>query len=545
MAEEKLKPEEILNIDYQPADRDWLLASASFKKGTYSYAAPLKHQKYLDLPNQREWNPSDADWKLPDNWREIILGGMERLLKRHRSFKLFLDICVRCGACADKCHYFLGSGDPKNMPVLRAELLRSVYRRYFTVAGKIFGRLAGARDLTEDVLKEWFYYFFQCSECRRCSVYCPYGIDTCEITMFARELLNLVGCNIQWVVEPASNSFRTGNHLGIPPHAFKQTFEFAVDELKDLTGTSIDVPINKKGAEILFVAPSADYFASPHWHTFLGYLMLFHEIGLDYTWSTYASEGGNFGLFHSSELAKRLNHKIYAEARRLGVKWILGGECGHMWRVIHQYMDTFNGPANFLEEPVSPITGTRFEQARSTKMVHITEFTSDLIKNKKLKLDPSRNDRWRVTFHDSCNPARAIGLYVEPRYILQNVCNHFYDMPENTIKEKTFCCGSGAGLGADENMEMRLRGGFPRANAVKHVKERHGVNMVACLCAIDKASLPPLFEYWVPGVEVCGVHELVGNALVMKGETRTNDLRGEPLAQTDQPAPESHEQGRE
>ena len=174
---------------------------------------------------------------------------MERLLKRHRSFKLFLDICVRCGACADKCHYFLGSGDPKNMPVLEPNCSRSVYRRYFTVGGKIFGRLAGARDLTEDVLKEWFYYFFQCSECRRCSIYCPYGIDTCEITMMARELLNLVGCNIQWVVEPASNSFRTGNHLGIPPHAFKQTFEFALDELKDLTGISIDAPINRKGAE--------------------------------------------------------------------------------------------------------------------------------------------------------------------------------------------------------------------------------------------------------------------------------------------------------
>ena len=107
-------------------------------------------------------------------------------------------------------------------------------------------------------------------------------------------------------------------------------------------------------------------------------------------------------------------------------------------------------------------------------------------------------------------------------------------MPENTIREKTFCCGSGAGLGADENMEMRLRGGLPRANAVKYVQTQHGVNMVACLCAIDKASLPPLFEYWVPGVEVCGVHELVGNALIVQGETRTTTLRGEPLETRDE-----------
>lgn len=525
------KPDEIKKyIDIMHPKGDWLKAKVEFKKGSYCYGAPLKHQQYLGLPNIREWQPHDTDWRLPENWKEIIINGMKELLKKNRAFKLFMDICVRCGACADKCHFFIGSGDPKNMPVVRAELIRSVYRRYFTLSGKLLGRFAGARDLTTDVLKEWFYYFYQCTECRRCSVYCPYGIDTCEITMMGRELLNLVGCNIQWVVEPASNCFRTGNHLGVPPHAFKETLGFALDEIKDLTGIKVEAPINKKGAEILFVAPSADYFASPHWYTLLGYLMLFHEIGLDYTWSAYASEGGNFGLFHSQELAKRLNAKIYEEAKRLKVKWILGGECGHMWRTIHQYMDTMNGPADFLEVPVSPITGTMFEHAKSTKMVHIAEFTADLIANNKLNLDKSRNDKWHITFHDSCNPARGMGLIEEPRFIIKNTCNYFYEMPENTIKEKTFCCGSGAGLGADENLEMRLKGGMPRAMAVKYVKERYGVNMVACICAIDKAALPPLLEYWTPGVEVCGVHELLGNALVMKGEKkRETNLRGEPL----------------
>jgi Fe-S oxidoreductase len=104
-------------------------------------------------------------------------------------------------------------------------------------------------------------------------------------------------------------------------------------------------------------------------------------------------------------------------------------------------------------------------------------------------------------------------------------------MPENTIREQTFCCGSGSGLGTDENLEMRLRGGFPRANAVRYVRDKHGVNVLACICAIDKATLPPLLEYWVPGVDCAGVHEFVGNALVMKGEReRTTDLRGEALA---------------
>ena len=70
----------------------------------------------------------------------------------------------------------------------------------------------------------------------------------------------------------------------------------------------------------------------------------------------------------------------------------MGGECGHMWRVIHQYMNTMNGPADFLEVPVSPVTGTRFDNARSAKIMHICEFTADLVHHRKLNLDPSRND---------------------------------------------------------------------------------------------------------------------------------------------------------
>ena len=266
----------------------------------------------------------------------------------------------------------------------------------------------------------------------------------------------------------------------------------------------------------------------------MGQLMLMHEMGLDYTLSTYNSEGGNFGLFTSNEMMKRLNAKIYAEAQRLGVKFIIGGECGHMWRVLNQYMDTMNGPAPAnLEVPKSPVTGTVFENAKSTKMIHITEFTADLMRHNKVKLDPSRNKGIIATYHDSCNPARAMGLLDEPRYILDHVVE-WYEMPEDTIREKTFCWGSGAGLGNDENMEMRMRGGFPRANAVKFVKERHGVNMLACICAIDRAALPPLMNYWNPGVDVCGVHELVGNALVMKGEKkREENLRFEPLQNLD------------
>lgn len=504
---------------------DWMDIPVVFKPGNYAYPAKqdkveyLNSQKGLHFPNAREWSPEDEDWKLPENWKEIIINGLAERLEKFRSLKIFMDCCVRCGACADKCHFYLGTGDPKNMPVLRAELLRSVYRNDFTLAGKILSKMAGGREMTVAVLKEWFMYSYQCTECRRCSVFCPYGIDTAEVTMMLRELLHLVGVGINWILEPASNSNRTGNHMGLQPHTFKDNVDFLTDDIEGLTGIKIEPTFNRKGAEVLFITPSADVFAEPGLYTAMGYLILFEAIGLDYTWSTYASEGGNFGLFTNNETMKKLNAKMYAEAERLGVKYIIGGECGHMWRVLHQYMDTMNGPADFLEKPVSPITGTVFENAASTKMVHVSEFTADLIRHNKLNLDKSRNSYLKATYHDSCNPARAMGLMDEPRYILDHVVD-WVEMPENTIREQTFCCGSGTGLNTDEIMELRMRAGLPRANAVKYVKEKHDVNMLSCVCAIDRATLTSLMDYWNPEVGVCGITELVGNAIVLEGETR-------------------------
>ncbi|MBU1138676.1 MAG: (Fe-S)-binding protein, partial [Proteobacteria bacterium] len=349
--------------------KDWMETPAIFKEGNFAYPAKKEKVEYLnsqaglEFPNARIWSPDEDDWKLPENWQEIILNGLKERLGKFRSLKIFMDCCVRCGACADKCHFFLGTGDPKNMPVLRAELLRSIYRNDFTLAGKLFGKMAGAREMTVGVLKEWFMYSYQCTECRRCSVFCPYGIDTAEVTMMLRELLHLVGVGINWILEPASNSNRTGNHMGLQPHTFKDNVDFLAEDLETLTGVKINHSFNRKGAEVLFITPSADVFAEPGLYTAMGYLALFEQIGLDYTWSTYASEGGNFGLFTSNELMKKLNAKMYAEAKRLGVKYIIGGECGHMWRVIHQYMDTMNGPADFLEVPKSPLTGTVFNNA--------------------------------------------------------------------------------------------------------------------------------------------------------------------------------------
>ena len=270
-------------------------------------------------------------------------------------------------------------------------------------------------------------------------------------------------------------------------------------------GVKIEPSFNRKGAEILFITPSGDIFAEPGIYTFMGYLMLFEHIGLDYTWSTYASEGGNFGFFTSHEMMKRLNAKMYAEAKRLGVKWILGGECGHMWRVVHQYMDTLNGPADFLEMPISPITGTYFENAATTKMVHLSEFTADLIKNNKLNLDPSQNDPPDGYLPRLLQPrprhGPAGGAAIHPQERVQQLRGD--GAPDHPRKHLLLWFGL-------RPKRRRVSGdaapgaGCPRANAVARVAESHGVNMLSCVCAIDRAVFPALMDYWVPGCDVCG-----------------------------------------
>ena len=178
------------------------------------YAASSVIQKAIGFPGD-----------LVEDWQVKVISKMGEMLGKYRSLQVYMDACVHCGACSDKCHYFLGTGDPKNMPVARQDLMRKIYRRYFTFAGKHFPKLVGAVDLTRDVLDEWYSYFNQCSECRRCSVFCPYGIDTAEVTMAAREILDSIGIGQKYSNEIIGKVHRIGNNLGIPGPALEDTLQ--------------------------------------------------------------------------------------------------------------------------------------------------------------------------------------------------------------------------------------------------------------------------------------------------------------------------------
>ncbi|MCX6030929.1 MAG: (Fe-S)-binding protein [Chloroflexi bacterium] len=450
--------------------------------GVKCWPSKPKDTVQIDLPPER----------VPD-WQARGVAKLGELLEKNKALRVFMDICVRCGACADKCQFYLGTGDPHNMPVARAELLRAVYRRYFTPGGRWFPQANNAADFDEEMLALWYTYFYQCSECRRCSVFCPYGIDTAEITTAAREIMCAIGVSTKYVTEVVAKVYEHGNNLGIPPAAWKDNCEFLEDDLLEQTGAPIKFPVDDQGADVLLVPPSADNFANTD--TMIGYAKLFHVLGVRWTTSTYCNEGGNFGLFLNYANLKKVNKRIVDAARMLGVKTIIWGECGHAWKA-GILTPTLNGPMDMFDPPYP---------------YHICQYVADMLRRGAFdgKIDKSANDQYLVTYHDPCNPARAGQLLEEPREVVRASCNRFIEMPADTIREKTFCCGAGGGLLTDEVMPIRMAGGKPRAMAVKHVK----ANYLATPCAICKAQLPEVMKYWDVPAEVGGVVQLLGNAL--------------------------------
>ncbi|MCP4391211.1 MAG: (Fe-S)-binding protein [Gammaproteobacteria bacterium] len=467
------------------------------------FYAKEDHQQKIGFPGE-----------LIDNWQQVAIDKMGELVDNSRALRVFLDSCVKCGACTDKCHYYLGTSDPKNMPVARQDLFRSVYRRYYTLPGKYFPSLVGARDLDQSVLDEWYGYFHQCSQCRRCSVYCPYGIDTAEISMAAREIMDTIGVGQKYSNEIIGKAQTIGNNLGLPEPALINTLEGLEEDIEDETGVTVRMPLDVKGADILLVTPSADFFAEPHVDGLIGYAKVFHQAGLSWTLSSYASEAANFGLFIGSyDNMQKLALRVREAALELGVKRIVFGECGHAWRVAYSFLNTLAGPFDFLD-PNYPVPQ------------HVCEVTYDLIQRNALKLDPSANDDMVLTFHDSCNVSRGSrmgdfegGQFVIPREVIKASCNHYFDMPSDTIKEATFCCGGGGGLLTDDLVELRVKGSLPRMEALKQVVDDHGVTHLAAICAICKSQFSKILPYY--GFEmdqIVSVHQLVSNAIVLSNE---------------------------
>lgn len=424
---------------------------------------------------------------MPEDRPKTALQLMGEMLKYKRSLKLYLDVCTHCGACAQQCHSYLGTKDPYNMPVARVDLVRRVYKQVFASGPSFLRVWDGAKAIDLETLDLWYKYFHQCNQCRRCAVFCPKGIDTAEITIAMRELLAHLGLVSRFHLGIARNMENTGNNMGTPLPAILDGVEFLEDELKEETGLDIPIPIDQKGAEVLFNPSSSDLYVNTD--GFMAVAKIFYKAGVSWTLSSKIQETANFGLFFHEPTMREHSRRLVQAGKELGVKRLVAGECGHGWRTWRMFTDTINGPLSF---PV----------------VHLFEEVLGYLRDGRIQFDKSKNPG-TVTYHDPCNYGRAGDLINQPRELLAACVQDFVEMVPTA--NYSFCCGGGSGILMDEAMDIRVALGQPKAECVRGT----GAKILCAPCAICKAQLPSVMEHHKVDVEIKGLSDLMGKALIL------------------------------
>lgn len=440
----------------------------------------------LHLAKEKEVTTAGFTSVPEDRKKEKLLEEIAEYKDMARSLMVMLETCTKCGACAKQCHSYLGTGDFNNIPAARADIFRKIYKRYFTWTGRTLGRYIGAEDYDPETLAKWVTYFYQCNECRRCAVYCPFGIDTAEITIAARHILTKLGIMPKFMAGIAANMIKTGNNMGIPKPAIIDCCEFMEDEMKEETGLDIKITVDKPNSDVLYVPSSADFFTNVD--TMIGVAKMFHVLGVNWTIPSTVLEAANFGLLFSLDAMKEQNQRLRDAAAAVGAKLVVQGECGHGWRAAKMYTEGANGPANF-------------------ELVHILDYASRNLDKLKLKKLP-----WRVSLHDPCNYARAGDIIEQPRHILKSCVTEFVEM--TPTRERNFCCGGGSGILMDEMMEIRMQLGKKKA---EQVKELGRLDYLAAPCSICKAQLPHVMKhYGMDDLKMGGVMDVLGKAIVFE-----------------------------
>ncbi|MEG6586649.1 sulfate reduction electron transfer complex DsrMKJOP subunit DsrK [Dendrosporobacter sp. 1207_IL3150] len=417
--------------------------------------------------------------------QQKTVGKLNELVNAMRSLSVIMETCTKCGICANQCHSYLGTDDFNNIPAARADLVRRIYKRYLTLRGKYLGSYVGAEEFDDQTLTKWLTYFYQCNECRRCARFCPFGIDTAEVTIAARHILSELGIMPKFMQGITANMIKSGNNMGIPKPAIIDCAEFMEEEIKEETGLDIKIPIDKPNSDVLYIPSSADFFTNID--TMIGAAKLFYKLGLNWTISSSILEAANFGLLFNLKVMSEHNDRMKEAALSLGAKLVIQGECGHGWRAAKMYSEGVNGPIPF-------------------EIIHILDFCALNLDNLQLRKLPLR-----VTLHDPCNYARAGEICEQPRQILRACVDEFVEMTPN--RDENFCCGGGSGILMDEMMEIRMKLGKMKADQVKALGK---IDYLAMPCSICKAQIPNVLSHY--GIDIAnmgGVMDLVGKAIVL------------------------------
>jgi len=394
-----------------------------------------------------------------------------------------LEVCARCGICAEACHYFQSEPVTEHVPAYRGEALRKVYRSEHDLLSRLFPRWTRAQPLDEATLARLTEMAFsQCTLCRRCTVNCPMGVDTPLMMRAIRAMATASGTAPEMLVMLADSAIVKGEDPSFFKDLFLEQIRDMETQLRTITGNSeARIPVEEKGAKILYVALSGA-------HTILPPAVIFNVASESWTLSIF--ESSNYGVFLADAArAKAIAARIVDEARRLDVKEIVIAECGHAYASYRWDVPNWFGP----DFPF---------RVRS-----ILEVIAEYIADGRLKLDPSANPE-PVTYHDSCNLARNGGLIEEPRFILHAATSDFREMTPN--REQALCCGGGGGLVAlPEYADRRLKAGAPKAEQIRRTHAR----TVVAACENCRLQIGDLNAHYDLGIRVSAMADLVVRAM--------------------------------
>ncbi len=229
----------------------------------------------------------------------------------------FIRMSAKCSRCTTNCQIYQVTGDSKDIPCYRSELLLSVYRRHFTLAGSLRGRLLGTGHLTDEKIEEMADSFWNCTACKRCTLECPSGIDHALITHLGRYILSEIGIAPRALVVSTREQLegKTGNTSAIPVPALLDTLEFLEEDMKEEKGIDIKFPLDVEGCEYVFFPAVSDYLMEAE--SLMGIAAVFAATGDSWTTGTGYFDGINYGLFYSDRMLERVVKKVHAEAVRL------------------------------------------------------------------------------------------------------------------------------------------------------------------------------------------------------------------------------------
>lgn len=406
----------------------------------------------------------------------------------------YLNSCVKCGLCANSCHYYRKDPVAENIPSHKLEQVASVFRAHFTTLGKLAPSLSGARKFNKDMAAAWVDAVFgRCSLCGRCSINCTIGLALPRVFRAARAALSAMGLVPQDLQATVDNSLIHGNNMAITKEDWVETVEWIEEELQMETGDpNAKLPLDKKGAKYLFTVNPREPKFFPL--SLQASAKVFWAAKEDWTM---ASDGGwdltNYGLFNCNDKeAGAITQNLVDAMERLGCETLVIGECGHGYGSAR-----WEGPE-------------WLQKAYPFKVISILELMDEYVASGRIQLDPSV---WKdvVTIHDPCNLVRHGGMIEPQRRILSKTVSNFKEM--SACKEKSFCCGGGGGqLAMAAYKDRRIGSGGMKADQIKET----GAKIVVAPCHNCIDQLMELNKEYKLNVQIKTVAEMVADAIVVK-----------------------------